>query len=254
MKSILSLSFQARIMMLAAAFALSGCELWPQGDEAAHGKAGHGDDHKHWDYYGETGPENWGHLHPDFAVMKDGKRQSPIDLTSANPAGKFPLKLSYNETDLNLINNGHTIKMNQDAGSEVRYEGKSYQLKQFHFHSPSEHTINGKYFDLECHFVHATAEGELLVIGVFFEKSLQTDAFLASFWDDLPGKSGQAKQDADTKINVNAAFPESGGVFHYDGSLTTPPGTEGVKWFVFEQAQPMSLDQWNAFRSIFEGN
>lgn len=115
--------------------------------QAAGGKA-------HWSYEGHAGPAHWGELSHDYHMCKDGKKQSPINITNANQGASSEIKFSYRTAAKNIVNNGHTIQVNMSKGSSITVSGKKYNLLQFHFHSPSEHTINGKPADMVAHFVH----------------------------------------------------------------------------------------------------
>jgi len=121
----------------------------------------------HWSYAGNTGPDHWGALQPDFKVCQLGLEQTPIDLAGGMRGDATPVMLDYKPLPLRILNNGHTIQVNADAGSSCTVGGEKYELLQFHFHHPSEHLLAGKPFDLECHFVHRSGAGNLAVVGVF---------------------------------------------------------------------------------------
>jgi carbonic anhydrase len=133
------------------------------------------DDKSHsWAYAGEHGPEHWGDLDPGFATCKTGHHQSPIDIRDAKKSDLPAIQFEYKPTALQIINNGHTIQVNYTPGSFITVAGKRYELKQFHFHHPSEEEINGKDFAMVAHLVHADAAGNLAVVAVLLEPVHQT--------------------------------------------------------------------------------
>src|SRR5580704_11537711 len=123
----------------------------------------------HWGYDGDGAPANWSKLDPANAVCAAGKTQSPIDIKGAQTSALPALKFDYNSAPLNIIDNGHTIQVNYPAGSTLSVGGKTYTLKQFHFHHPSEEHVNGRGYDMAAHLVHADAEGHLAVVAILFK-------------------------------------------------------------------------------------
>lgn len=206
----------------------------------------------HWTYTGETGPEHWGELTPDFKTCKLGLEQTPIDLTSEIKADPGPLTFDYRPLPLTILNNGHTIQVNAEPGSSCTIAKTKYDLLQFHFHHPSEHLINGKPLDLECHFVHKSAAGDLAVVGVFF-KSGARNAALQLIFDQMPKDAG-AEVKAKGTVDARALFPATRNYFRYMGSLTTPPCSEGITWTVFRDPIELSPDQIKQFAALFSNN
>ena len=140
----------------------------------------------HWEYEGNTdGPAQWGGLDDRFAACSEGKAQSPIDLKSPIEANFTNIKFNYQPSALNIFNNGHTIQVNYDAASSITFNETQYDLLQFHFHHPSEHTLDGKTFAMELHFVHRSAAGNLAVVGVMISEGKE-NAALKSVFDNLP--------------------------------------------------------------------
>jgi len=207
----------------------------------------------HWSYDGETGPAHWGDLKPEYALAKNGKRQSPIDLTAGDMTDVPALEVSYAPTKLNIVNNGHSIQVNYDGGSSAMLGGDRFSLLQFHFHSPSEHTVAGKHYPMEMHLVHRNAEGKLGVIGVFLEEGAQ-NAALATVWAHLPKQAGQPRTVKGVKVNVADLLPKDRTRFVYSGSLTTPPCSEEVSWVVMKTPIQASAAQIRAFQALYKGN
>ncbi len=206
----------------------------------------------HWSYEGDTGTAHWGDISPAFELCKTGMRQSPIDLVNPDKKEGKPLEFKYAPSKINLVNNGHTIQQNYDAGSYVIFKDKKFFLKQFHFHSSSEHTVMGEPFNLEIHLVHAAEDGELLVVGVLFNRG-PLNRFLGNIFPYLPENKDQVFLSNET-INAQDVLPKNLAVYNYSGSLTTPPGTEGVNWFVFEEPATLSPVQLVTFQKLYSKN
>jgi len=221
-------------------------------DDGHATKKAHKGMHKgHWSYDGEGAPENWAQLDSKFEVCGTGKFQSPIDIQTAGLSkADREIVLNYQPSAINVVNNGHTIQANYDAGSYAEIDGKRYDLLQFHFHSPSEHTIDGSSTDMVAHLVHKAEDGELAVIGVLFKQG-QENKFLKPIWENLPQEAG-GKVSSSAAIVATHMLPDSTSHFHYTGSLTTPPCSEGVNWNVLATTVEASEEQINAFTSIFE--
>ena len=154
--------------------------------------AAHDSGPPHWSYAGEEGPEQWGKLSPEFRVCDLGVQQSPIDLTASIPANLRGIGIDYRSTTANVVNNGHTIQVNCDPGSSITLDGTTFHLLQYHFHHPSEHLLSGRNFDLEAHFVHASDDGTLAVLGVFVQPGAHSEA-LAPVWSVMPRAAGKAR-------------------------------------------------------------
>ena len=219
------------------------------GQGAAHG-TGH-----HWGYAGAGAPANWGDLDPEFKACKAGIAQSPIDLVPATMTkGKGgSLKVAYNKVPLVMTNNGHTLQVDYQPGSNLTIGNSTYELVQFHFHNTSEHTLNGKSFPLEVHFVHKNAQGQLAVVGAFLEEGAENAALKAVF--AKAPKEQIAKQPIPGEsINGAEVLPENKEYMAYSGSLTTPPCTEAVSWNVLSNAIKVSKKQIQQFEAIYHGN
>ncbi len=223
-------------------------------DASAHGA--------HWSYEGDTGPAHWAELEPDYALCKDGKAQSPIDLvtaiaragSAAGPDyGTTSLRIARHEHVESLLDNGHTIQVTVEEGSTLTTSHGTYQLKQFHFHTPSEHTVDGRSFPLEVHFVHQSSDGHLAVVGIFFVEGA-ANANLAKLIAHLPAGSGQSAHLPAQKIDLDLRLPADRAAYTYLGSLTTPPCTEGVEWYVLREPMSASREQLAAFAARLHKN
>jgi carbonic anhydrase len=200
-----------------------------------------------WSYSGETSPSHWGELCPEYAVAKTGKQQSPIDLRNTLSKALPRLDFKYRPSRIHLIYNGHTIQENEDPGS-FGIANDKFELQQFHFHAPSEHTVDGKHFPMEMHLVHKAQDGTSGVVAVFIKEGEHNRAF-DPVWDNLPDAS-RPKQDAEIKIDTSSLLPGDTSYYSYDGSFTTPPCTEQVKWVILVEPISMSKQQIMRFREV----
>lgn len=232
------------ILVLSMAIILSSLATAVLADEEA----------PHWEYEGEEGPEHWGELGDEFALCGTGNAQSPIDITGETELGLSDISFDYAESALNIFNNGHTIQVNVDEGSSINYNGITYNLLQLHFHHPSEHTVDGVAADMEMHLVHVDPNsGNLAVVGVMLTAGEEANEAYASVFDHLPAEVGEADAMGNT-VNVASLLPESHLFTTYNGSLTTPPCSEIVRWLVLDTAISLSSEQIEAFASIHEMN
>lgn len=205
----------------------------------------------HWSHEGATGAEMWGGLDPSFAVCDTGEQQSPIDLAGAIPAGGGGLEIQWRPTDGEVVDNGHTIQVNMAEGNTITLEGRRFSMLQFHFHLPSEHTVEGGTYPMEVHFVHQAEEGDLAVIGVFMDAG-EAHTAVQAIWDAIPGVDEAPAPLAG--IDPNAFLPEGRAHFRYAGSLTTPPCSEVVSWVVMTESIAVSQAQIAAFAALYPMN
>jgi carbonic anhydrase len=205
----------------------------------------------HWTYEGEEGPSHWGELDKAYVVCGTGKSQSPIDIANPSEQDLTNISFHYQPSDVNILNNGHTVQVNYDAGSYMELDNTRYDVVQFHYHAPSEHTMDGEPFPAELHIVHKNADGGLAVIGILLEEGTENAAY-QPFIDNLPAEKTDPK-DAGVKINVMDMIPSVQTTFRYSGSLTTPPCTEGVNWLLMTSPVDLSMRQLTVLDSLFEG-
>lgn len=212
-------------------------------------------DHKsgHWGYSGAEGPSHWADLNPDFALCSSGHQQSPIDIRNTRKADLPPLQPDYKPSPLHIIDNGHTIMINYATGSVLRVGDKQYALKQFHFHRPSEEHIDGKAYDMSLHLVHADEQGNLAVLAILLQRGPE-NALVEELWSDLPKEKDHEEQLDNVQINVKALLPSDLRYYTFPGSLTTPPCTENVTWFVLEQPVTVSAEEVQRFEKLYRHN
>ncbi len=220
-----------------------------------HGKAkddGHGkpDDKKapekhavHWSYEGDMGPERWG---KEFPTCAKGKSQSPLDIRGPFVKSRVVVTADYKEGPLKMINNGHTIQVNVVPGSKTRIDGVAHELLQFHFHRPSEEKIDGKPMAMVVHFVHKSAEGKLAVVGVLLKEGNENPG-IKTLWANMPMEEGPEVTPEGVNFNPANLLPREFDFYSYEGSLTTPPCTEGVRFFILKTTVNVAKEQVAAF-------
>jgi carbonic anhydrase len=218
----------------------------------------------HWGYEYENGPASWGAMKSEWSLCANGRHQSPIDLGSSaerdlpgiavHTLSERAVEVLNQEDVLEELDNGHTIQINALLPGALQIGDKSYTLRQFHFHSPSEHTVNGEHFPIEVHFVNEADDGSLAVLGVLVRSGAANPA-IGSLWESVPEARGNSN-----RTSLPEAFAENllygavDGLLHYSGSLTTPPCTEDVQWVIKKTPTEMSADQIQRFRAIYDHN
>jgi len=225
----------------------------------------------HWSYVdGPGGPENWGELSGANLACSKGKTQSPININIDNAVKvDLPaLEFAYRQSPLSIVDNGHTIMVNYGDGSNLMVDGRQYRLVQFHFHKPSEEAINGEKMDMVVHLVHQHHEGALAVVGVLMttkpapqrkswwgsdDAKPKDNPLIQTLWNNIPLVKERVESPG-VMINVNQLLPEEKTYFTYMGSLTTPPCSENVLWFVMKNPITVSEEQVKNFGRIYPMN
>lgn len=224
------------------------------GPAPASGEAAHGGE-AHWSYEGDTGPQAWGRMKPEFNLCAIGKRQSPIHIderdTLQGPAE--PLQFNYQPSDGTVVNNGHTIQVDVQGDNTLTVRGSVYKLLQFHFHTPSEERINSRGFAMVAHLVHRNAEGQLAVVALLMDPG-SANSLINKVWTYMPLDSGDRVRMPQNLLDLNELLPKDQRYYQFIGSLTTPPCTEGVLWMVLKQPTPLSREQIRLFQQLFPNN
>jgi len=203
-----------------------------------------------WDYGEAHGPSHWGELKPEFAPCSNGHRQSPIDIRNPKKADLPAIQFDYKPSPLHIIDNGHTIMINYAPGSSISVGGKTYALKQFHFHRPSEEKINGKGYDMVVHAVHAAPGGKLAVVAVLLQSG-KDNPLVHELWNDLPKEKEKEEVLDNIKIDVAELLPTDRGYYTFEGSLTTPPCSENVTWFVLKHPVMVTAAEIEQFSKLY---
>ncbi len=204
------------------------------------------------DQFSPIGPQNWGELDPAFEECAVGTKQSPINITGGVVEGQAALVFKYQDTPLVIENNGHTIEVPYELGSGIRIGKDTYRLLQYHFHAPSEHNVDGSSFPMEAHLVHINSSGQLAVVGVTMVLG-DANPVIAATFDMAPLHEGETVVDG-AFVNASGLIPWFRSYTTYNGSLTTPPCSEGVRWFVMDNpitVSPEQVEQMHNFIAEF---
>jgi Carbonic anhydrase len=208
-----------------------------------------------WDYFGKTGPLGWGKLDPSYKACSDGHEQAPIDIRNPRLNKSLqPIEFHYLAGSETLENNGRTIVVHVNPGSYIVAGGTRYNLVQYEFRHPSEEAVKSKLTDMSVQFMHKSAEGQLAIVSVRLKENQDApNAILATLFAQLPRKTGETLK-IDDMLNPGGLLPADRAYWTYTGSLTTPPCTEGVRWFVLQQPITVSRTQLNHYVPLFHIN
>lgn len=211
--------------------------------------------HTAWSYEsGSHGPENWARLRPEYRPCW-GEQQSPINIREKSVIGSDlgSLKIDWDDVPLSVHNTGHSIQVNYERGSKLKTDFNNFAFFHFEFHSPSDHAVNGKLYDMEVQFHHKALNGELAILSVFFEEGNENEA-LIPIWENLP-PAGQTAKPAGIKIKATDLLPNNTkDYFHYKGSLTTPPCSETVNWYIMSNPLEVSKAQLRILAKLIPAN
>jgi carbonic anhydrase len=210
---------------------------------------------KTWAYSGPNGPAKWAKLDKSFATCGSGTLQSPIDIpdSKARKGDLPPLLFNYKASPLNITDDGHTIQVNYAPGSWVSIEGKHYELVELRFHKPSEMKLNGKAGDMDVQLVHKGKDGKLAIVAVFLDQGKE-NALIKTLWTNLPQTKEKENVVPGVQISAFGLLPQNKDYYAFKGSLTTPPCTEGVSWYVLKTPEQISADQIARFGRIYPMN
>jgi carbonic anhydrase len=206
-----------------------------------------------WGYEGRTGPKEWARLSADWATCVEGRRQSPIDIKEGVRLQIDAIKFDYKPSPLHISNNGHTVQVKVAPGSSITVGGRTFELKQFHFHKPAEEKISGRGFDMAMHLMHQSKDGAIAMVAVLLMAG-NDSPFIQTLWNNLPLDVDRDVERSDVKIDVSQMLPKARAYWTYIGSLTEPPCTEGVQWIVMKTPMQLSRTQIGIFGKLYEMN
>jgi len=236
-------------VVVAVSVTLAGCTNGSPGPVSKEGAS----PHPEWSYKGPDGPENWGKLDSSFTKCSQGTEQSPIDiLSSANASGNATIGVNYVAGGTSITNNGHTIQAEATGTNNLTVNGTKYDLVQMHFHAPSEHTIGGVNAPVEFHFVNKASDGSLAVVAVLARVGAENEA-ARPFVEAAKLGKGETTSSPQV-IGWPSLLPKVLDRYVYQGSLTTPPCTEGVKWVVLTTPVDFSAEQIALLQKAYLGN
>jgi len=209
----------------------------------------------HWTHAEQ---DTWGAIEDDtqkqaplmypYAECGIGSHQSPVDLSGeANSEKLNMLEIRYVKDMPDFFNSGHAAQVNTSASYKgvLKIGSDIYPLTQFHFHAPSEHVIGSQTFPAELHFVHVRADGRIAVLGVLLKEGAANPA-IQTILNNVPATTTPPgpvhNTDSGVTLNPKALLPKDKSHFYtYAGSLTTPPCSEGVSWYVL--AEPVEVSE-----------
>ena len=206
-----------------------------------------------WTYEGAA---DWSDLDAEYGPCNHGKEQSPIDIREPKHANLPALLFESAIVPLGyVINNRHTIRVDYGPGNSnfLLVAGKRYELTQFHFHRPSEEYIHGKPYEMEVHLMYKAAGGEVAGVTVFVRPG-GANPTIQTIWEHMPKIEGQVEARR-KEISPGGLLPRNTAAYYaYRGSLTAPPCTEGITWFVLKTPIEMSPEQIDAFGKLYPNN
>ena len=199
---------------------------------------------------GEGWPKELGKTRPRVFQLFDGSHAIAYQHYRGEKVRLACLIFDYKAVSLNIINNGHTIQVNYAPGSSLTVGGKTYTLQQFHFHHPSEEHVNGHGFDMVAHLVHSDGERHFAVVAVLLQRG-NASAFIDVVWKNIPNEQEKTVDVPSVKLTVKDLLPANHGYYTFAGSLTTPPCSEGVTWFVLKTPASLSASQLAEFAKLY---
>ena len=181
-----------------------------------------------WTYDGDTGPDRWGSMNPEWALADVGYRQSPVDLGQAVDNEVPGLRYLYGPAEARVDVDRYGTRLRPTGVASLEIDGERVEVLEIHAHTPAEHAVDGRLSPAEVHIVHQDADGGLAVLGVFVEPG-EANPILDLFGEDAP-------EGAVLTVDPRQLLPEGASpMYAYSGSLTTPPCSEGVRWFVLAE-------------------
>ena len=213
---------------------------------------GHHHGYAQWGYTGAGAAHRWGDLSSGFEACKNGTAQSPVNIDAFMQGALPPLDVAYNAVSLDVANTGYTVQVNAQNGGGLNFQGKPFTLSHFDFHTPSEHYVDGAPYPMEAQFVHKAPDGSFGIVSVMFKVGAHNPV-TEGIWQNVP-RAGEVKAVEGVQISVADLLPATRGYFQYQGSLTTPPCSEGVQWFVMKEPITLSAKQLKAFQAVFPVN
>jgi len=208
---------------------------------------------KQWSYKGEHGPQNWGQLNPEYALCKNGTMQSPVDIANVTIEVMPSIQFAYQTSNISIRNNGNLIQVIFEHVNSINIDGTVYHLKELLFHGPSEHTLNGQYLSMEIHLLHEDDAGNYAVVAVFIQPGMINEA-MNPIIENLPENEEDFLQPVESRMNPEGLLPDDRSYYYVDGSLTTPPCTEGVKWYILKKPIELSVLQIAQLESVYINN
>ncbi|MEI7784127.1 MAG: carbonic anhydrase family protein [Betaproteobacteria bacterium] len=192
-----------------------------------------------WAYEGPLGPESWGER---YAMCGRGRNQSPINLAGPLLRVKYELIQDFRAGPLAIVNDGKTWQVNVAPGSKMRIDSMPYDLISLTFQRPSGEQIDGKSFPMGIHMLHRDKSGKLVTVVVLVREGNENPG-IKLLWSHAPAKEGPEIQPEGVTFNPANLLPRELNFLTYDGSLTAPPCSENMRYFVLKEPINISREQ-----------
>ncbi len=206
-----------------------------------------------WSYDGDTGPQHWGKLRPEWRVCAEGTRQSPIDLRDGIAVDLAPVQFDYGRSGFRIRDTGNTLQVEVGEGMGITVRGVRYALERFTLHRPSQDRVGGMAHDMAIYLEHRSADGKQAILSLLLAAGAESHPVLQTLWNNLPLDRGR-EFSPDAVIDLAQLVPAEPGHFLYTGSLPTPPCTEDVLWVVMKQPLPIADEQLAVFARLYPRN
>lgn len=206
-----------------------------------------------WSYSGSNGPENWHSLSPANTICRTGQQQSPINIEGTEPVIMHRLVTDYQVAPVHLRNERIVINMPYPKGSNLIVGPKVFGLKGFTFRTPAEHAISGERHPMSIQFMHESLEGRRAIVEVLVKEG-KANMAAQELWELMPLEPDQVMKRDKVLVNARDLMPSDKSYYRYMGSMTTPPCSEGISWYILKKPIEMSREQIALVRGIVGGD
>lgn len=205
-----------------------------------------------WSYSGSNGPNAWHTLSGSYSQCRTGQFQSPINIEGTEPAVMHRLRTDYSVAPVNMVNTRLGVVADYPMGSYLNVGNKSFALNGFMFRSPAEHTVAGETYPLSLQFMHRASDGSRAIV-VSLVKEGRENLAMTELTPHLPLEPDQRNTRPEVLINARDFMPQDSSYYRYSGSLTVPPCSEGVSWYILKDPIELSADQINLIKGVIGG-
>ena len=207
-----------------------------------------------WAYDGDRGPAMWGKLHPSYAACEKGRFQSPIDLRDGVGVDLPAINFDFKPSKIKLVDTGKTFEVHYLEGGSISVMGSYHRLTHIEFRHPAEERVNGKAFGMSMQMHFRDMQGRLAAVSVLLTPSGQENQFIQQIWNHIPLVRLEPVSPPDVTLDLSEVLPADRAYYTYMGSLTTPPCTEGVTWYVLKSPVGVSAEQIAIFSRLYPNN
>ncbi len=200
-----------------------------------------------WGYSGAGAPENWASISEENARCAEGTQQSPIDITGYEKGDSPPISFSYRKEAESVSNVGTSVYAKYPTGNRLGFGERTYQLETVTPHTPSEHHIDGRSYPLELQLLHSQVFGDVAVVSLLFDIG-EANPVVQEIIDNAP--SSVSTSEVTGVLNARGYMTRDIGYYSYKGSMTTPPCSEPVDWFIMLEVGTVSQEQVDALKAL----